>query len=244
MYIVVLRDIANSSHIVSDDNNLWYKNADRFIQIKPCQVKVVVILKYHTFDPTDCQASKCGTKNCKTCNILVTDNSFSSNFTNCSFSTHSFGNLSCRSYNVVYAIECTLCGLIYVGETKGQLRSRMNGHRFQINHAGNQLLYKHFNLPDHSILSMKIYHPTNNSNHSTPFRRKREEYWIRQLGTAAPYGCNDHIDSIGNLTSPGSQSVNVLNLFDRPAGHLEVMAQEDIINLRYMTCLSMGSCRS
>ena len=61
----------------------------------------------------------------------------------------------------------------------------------------------------------KIYHPTNSPGLSTPFRRKREEHWIRQLGTAAPYGCNDHIDSIGNLTSPGCQSVNVLNLFDR-----------------------------
>ena len=29
------------------------------------------------------------------------------------------------------------------------------------------------------------------------------------------YWFNDHIDSIGNLTSPGCQSVNVLNLFDR-----------------------------
>ena len=61
----------------------------------------------------------------------------------------------------------------------------------------------------------KIYHPTNNPSLSTPFRRKREEHWIRQLGTAAPYGCNDHIDSIGNLTSPWCRSVNVLNLFDR-----------------------------
>ena len=50
---------------------------------------------------------------------------------------------------------------------------------------------------------------------STPFRRNWEEHWIRQLGTAAPYGCNDHIDTIGNLTSSGCQSVNVLNLFDR-----------------------------
>ena len=84
--------------------------------------------------------------------------------------------------------------------------------------SGNQLLYRHFNLPDHSVLSMKvrilekIYHPTNKPiNSCTPFRRKREEYWIRQLGIY----CNDHIDSIGNLTSPGCQSVNVLNLFDR-----------------------------
>ena len=61
----------------------------------------------------------------------------------------------------------------------------------------------------------KIYHATNKPNLSTPFRRKREEHWIRQLGTAVPYGCNDRIDSIGNLTSPGSQSVNDLNLFDR-----------------------------
>ena len=38
---------------------------------------------------------------------------------------------------------------------------------------------------------------------------------LQLLGTAAPYGCNDHIDSIGNLTCPGCQSVNVLNLFDR-----------------------------
>ena len=82
---VVLRDITNSCHTVSDDNTLWYKNADRFIQIKPCQVKVADILKDHTFDPTDCQVSKRGTKNCKTCNILITDNSFSSNFTKRSF---------------------------------------------------------------------------------------------------------------------------------------------------------------
>ena len=46
---------------------------------------------------------------------------------------------------------------------------------------------------------------------------------IRKLGTAAPYGCNDHIDNIRNPTSSGCQSVNVFNLFDRlsmrPQGH-------------------------
>ena len=53
-------------------------------------------------------------------------------------------------------MECSLCGLIYVGETKGQLRNRMSGHRYEINHGSNQLLYQHFNLPDHSILSFKM----------------------------------------------------------------------------------------
>ena len=212
-----------SAKVLSLNNILRLKslNIIYISELSPCEVKLVDVLRDHKFIPNDCTISKCGTKNCKTCNNLITDNSFSSNLTKRSFSTHSFENLSCKSYNVVYAIECALCGLIYVGETKGELRKRMNGHRSSINTGGNQLLYKHFNLPDHSVLSMKvrilekIYHPTNSPGLSTPFRRKREEHWIRQLGTAAPYGCNDHIDSIGNLTSPGCQSVNVLNLFDR-----------------------------
>ena len=68
-----------------------------------------------------------------------------------------------------------------VGETKGSLNKRMSGHRFEINNEGHQLLYKHFNSPDHSIASMKvriiekIYHHTNSPTLSTPFRRQREE---------------------------------------------------------------------
>ena len=31
---IVLRDISKFGNIVSDDNSLWYKNADMFIQIK------------------------------------------------------------------------------------------------------------------------------------------------------------------------------------------------------------------
>ena len=153
---LVLRDVAKLNYVVSDDNTLWYRNADRFIQIKLCKVKFPDVLKDHKFDPNDCKVSKCGSKNCKTCDNLITDNSFSSNLTKRSFSTHSFENLSCKSYNIVYAIECTLCGLIYVGETKWELRKRTNGHRSQINNCGNELLYRHFNLPDHSVLSMKV----------------------------------------------------------------------------------------
>ena len=98
---IVLRDITKFGNIVSDDNNLWHKNADRFIQIKPCKVNVVDVLKDHMFAPTDCTIAQCGSENCKTCKILITDNSFSSNFTKRSFTTHSFDNLSCKSTNLV-----------------------------------------------------------------------------------------------------------------------------------------------
>ena len=97
---LVLRDITKLNYVVSDDNTLWYRNADRFIQIKPCEVKVLDVLKDHKFDPNDCKVSKCGSKNCKTYDILITDNSFSSNLIKRSFSTHSFEDLSCKSYNI------------------------------------------------------------------------------------------------------------------------------------------------
>ena len=76
-----------------------------------------------------------------------------------------------------------------------------------------------FNLTDHSILSFKvrilekIYYPTNNPSLSTPLCRQREEFWVRELGTAPPYGCNDNIYSVGNLTSPRCSSINVIRLF-------------------------------
>ena len=150
---IVLRDITKLSYVVSDDITLWYRNADRFILINSCEVKVVDVLRDNKFVPNDCIISKCGIKNCKTCNILITGNSFSSNLTKRSFSTHSFENLSCKSYNVVYAIECALCGLIYVGESKGELRKRMNGHRSSINTGGTETSYYTNTLIFQTILS-------------------------------------------------------------------------------------------
>jgi hypothetical protein len=61
-------------------------------------------------------------------------------------------------------------------------------YMFEIYHGGQKLLYKHSNSSDHSILSIKvriidnIYHHTNGTL-SKPFRRQREEHWIRKQGT-------------------------------------------------------------
>ena len=60
----------------------------------------------------------------------------------------------------------------------------------------------------------KIYHRTNNPNLETPLRRQNEDYWIRELRIATPYGCNDKINGIGILSSPTSRSVNVMDIFN------------------------------
>jgi hypothetical protein len=60
----------------------------------------------------------------------------------------------------------------------------------------------------------KIYHRTNNPNLEKHLRRQKEDYWIRELVTAIPYGCNDKIDGIGILSRPTCRSVNVMDIFN------------------------------
>jgi hypothetical protein len=58
----------------------------------------------------------------------------------------------------------------------------------------------------------KIYHHTNCPMLSTPYRTDRELLWIKELGTAMPYGCNDNIKEVGNVSSPGCSEIQELNV--------------------------------
>jgi hypothetical protein len=119
-----------------------------------------------------------------------------SNLTNKSYFTRSYDDLNCKSANVIYGLEYDPCRLVYVGETKGKLCKRICGHRSGIINNFNDIVFQHFDQPDHSILSMRvriienIYHRTNNSNLTTPLLRQKEDYRIRELGIATPYDCN------------------------------------------------------
>ena len=103
--------------------------------LKSCSINISDCLK----SPGTCDSSPCITtckiktdKNntCKTCVMLITSPEFTSNLTGKTYYTKSFEPLDCSTKNVIYGIECTLCGLLYVGETRQTLRSRMNQHRY------------------------------------------------------------------------------------------------------------------
>ena len=94
--------------------------------------------------------------------------------------------LDCSTKNVIYGIECTFCGLLYVGETRQILRSRMSQHRYDANDPKYRILHNHFNQPGHDrCLTMKvriiekIYHYTNRPILSTPYRTDREWFLIK-----------------------------------------------------------------
>ena len=40
-----------------------------------------------------------------------------------------FCTVNCKSANIIYILECSVCGLQYVGESKQPFHKRLNGHR-------------------------------------------------------------------------------------------------------------------
>ena len=165
--------------------------------------------------------NQCGATSCHTCNIFVNNQSFKSNLTGKEYKTISYDRLSCGSTNVIYGIHCVHCGLVYVGETGRSLRSRMNGHRSAIKKGGQSLLHRHFHQPDHSVDDMrvqileKVYHSSENPTLLTSLRRTRELFWIKELGTAKPYGFNDQIKGVGTLSSISCKKTNIYSLFNK-----------------------------
>ena len=112
-------------------------------------------------------------------------------------------------------------GLMYVGETGKSPPSRVNEHRAGNVKGGQSLLYKHFRLPGHSVADMKvqilekIYHSSENPANTRLHRRLQELHWIKELGTATLYGCNDQIKGVGTLSSPSCKHTNVLGIFNK-----------------------------
>ena len=97
----------------------------------------------------------------------------------------------------------------------------MNGHRSAIKKGGQSLLHRHFHQPNHSVDDMRvqilenIYHSSGSPSLSTPLRRERELFWIKELGTAKPYSFNDQIKGVGTLSSTSCKKTNVYTLFNK-----------------------------
>lgn len=92
--------------------------------------------------------------------IHVTDAPFTRTF------TRSNDGLNSKTSNGIYWLECYLCGLVYVGETKGRRNKRMCGHGWSnINHIVKYTICQHFNQPDHWIRSIQVLNHRKNIPH-------------------------------------------------------------------------------
>ena len=157
--------------------------------------------------------SKCNRENCLTCPIFKPAPIFRSSVPGKTYKVIGSGDWSCNTSNVVNLITCQRCGLQYVGETSQALRKRMNNHRANIKSLKPQFLYKHFTSDGHRLEDMfvqpieSIVVAPNEQASAYSKRLEREEFWIRELKTVYPYGLNDNIHGVGNISKQNDKII-------------------------------------
>ena len=181
--------------------------------LKKCKVVLHDIV--HESKGTMC----CQARRCKTCPLINTDVAFRSSYTNRTYKLSGMYNLNCKTSNIIYLITCRKCGFQYVGETGCALRERMNGHRGSIFGKKNTFLAQHFKeeLHGYDNMSVQIIEKLDGSSdgkENKAARLKREKYWMKELCTISPFGLNDKIHGVGNM-SQASGKIHATLLFNQ-----------------------------
>jgi hypothetical protein len=95
------------------------------------------------------QCQPCGDKRCKCCLQLQHAQVFHSKTTGKEYKI--FCNVNCKTPNVVYLLDCHICGWQCVGESVQPFNKRMNGHRSDHTKKTLLLVSQHFVSPGYSL---------------------------------------------------------------------------------------------
>ena len=136
--------------------------------------------------------SRCGKSRCQVCNVMSNSEHFHSNIDSREYRiNYSF---NCDSSNVVYLLECTVCGVQYVGSTCTPFRLRFNNYKacsrkFNSGASVAQAeFFRHFTEEGHQgflkDISVKIIDRLTGGN------RMRESFWQYRLDCFTPKGLN------------------------------------------------------
>ncbi len=137
----------------------------------------------------------CTNSRCRYCPLMNHRGSITSPATGKSFKCCS--NFCCNSSNLIYALHCTSCHKIYVGQTKRPFKKRLVEHFSDINKKDpNKPLGLHFGRSDHpstEVLEIYVLKFIQNPPDSQPGKLERdfhETQWIHRLKTSLPFGLN------------------------------------------------------
>ena len=136
--------------------------------------------------------SRCGKSRCQVCNVMSNSEHFHSNIDSREYRINYSSN--CDSSNVVYLLECTVCGVQYVGSTCTPFRLRFNNYKacsrkFNSGASVPQAeFFRHFTEEGHQgflkDISVKIIDRLTGGN------RMRESFWQYRLDCFTPKGLN------------------------------------------------------
>ena len=143
-------------------------------------------------------AQPCNSRRCQTC-ILIKNSSFLV----CNNKTFKTLGGSCKSFNIIYCVQCKFCSKPYVGKTTEHLNLRMNGHRskfYEVLRNGifnydddDQILGAHL-VDHHGVSTLGDFNASYNLfilAHVSPANlRTREQFYINKLRSLRPFGLN------------------------------------------------------
>lgn len=130
---------------------------------------------------------------CISCNYMAKGDSFVHPKTNKRYKIKFY--LTCNSNYVIYVLWCP-CDLLYVGETRNDMKTRLNQHRYSIRKKRLDLpVSKHFLDANHSERDLKFmildHIPVQRTGGDRILRLKKKELmWIHTLNTLNPNGLN------------------------------------------------------
>ena len=157
--------------------------------------------------PNVSNTSLCNGNKFLCCKSLECDNCFNSFSTGRKFVFDKAGNFNCKTKFVIYLITCMKCGVQYVGQTRQELHSRLNGHRHSIcKDKLSTFLCKHFNSNGHSFsdVSVQIIDCVDSSQMSFEEAKReldvKEDFYIKTLNTVYPLGLNDRLLGQGRVS--------------------------------------------
>ncbi|KAL2096621.1 hypothetical protein ACEWY4_008769 [Coilia grayii] len=132
--------------------------------------------------------------NCAACNFMITEKMFTHPKTGSKYKVK--GRIACLSTFVVYLLTCP-CGLLYVGKTKRQLKTRIFEHKCAIRRNDEKSsVARHFQSAGHDAnmlkfmgLEMVSRSPRGGDRENRLLQR--EAWYIFNLNTCIPNGMNE-----------------------------------------------------
>ena len=225
-----------SCHVVLERINVSHLRPKRITDhytnlLRPCTINLQDCLIRNHHLQRKLKVQHCGFSQCKTCPILDLQTKFHSTLTHKeykAFSPDVISPLSCKSKNVIYLLSCQECGYQYIGETGRPLHLRMNGHRTTVRKKEG-IRGRHFAKEGHNFrinIIERLVAVQGESEHDLRMRREeRELFWQKELGTIWPFGLNDRVKGIGNVSKKysdigsSSQLINSKSRPNRSHGH-------------------------
>ena len=147
---------------------------------------------------------KCKKCNCQICNILEESATFTDRAQSRVYDIRQ-GPLNCNSMNIVYLIQCNVCGKQNCGSTITKCRTRINNYKSKFRSYRDKFLtgtlpegqiiqqanfHDHFCQAGHNGISDWSLKIIDQAEDETSLRRK-ESFWQHKLDTFAPNGLNE-----------------------------------------------------